>query len=133
MVLGIGTDIIEIARVKKALENKAFIERVFSKTEQDYCEARGAQAAASYAARFAGKEAVMKALGTGLAGGRLLEIEIMPDEKGKPQVFLSGSFALLAAENKVEQVMISLSHCRDYATAQAILVGGNKNENCDGV
>ncbi len=123
MILGIGTDIIEIGRVAKALQNAGFIERVFTKAEQRYCDSRGAQSVASYAARFAGKEAVMKALGSGLAGGRLLEIEILPDEKGKPEVKLAGSFAGLAASSGVANIMISLSHCREYATAQTILLG----------
>lgn len=123
MILGIGTDIIEIGRIEKALENTAFIERVFSKAERRYCDSRGAQAAASYAARFAAKEAVMKALGTGLTGGRLLDIEILPDDRGKPEVNLTGSFAALADSVGVTSIMISLSHCREYATAQTVLWG----------
>ncbi|MBR4695046.1 MAG: 4'-phosphopantetheinyl transferase superfamily protein, partial [Selenomonadaceae bacterium] len=71
MVVGIGTDIVEVQRVRKALENARFKERVYTQGEIDYCEKRGGQAAASYAARFSGKEAVLKAFGTGLRRGTL--------------------------------------------------------------
>ncbi|WP_346354866.1 holo-ACP synthase [Azotosporobacter soli] len=123
MILGIGTDVIEIDRIKKAIQNPAFLERVFSPNERTYCNGRGKQAFASYAARFAGKEAVMKALGTGLSGGKLVEIEIMPDAKGKPVVSLTGAFDKIANEIGVQKIYLSLSHCREYATAQAVVWG----------
>ena len=85
MVIGIGCDIIEIVRIKKAVERASFSERVFTPEEREYCSSRGLQAAASYAARFAAKEAVLKALGTGLRGGSLQEISITNDALGKPQ------------------------------------------------
>ena len=66
LIVGIGTDIVEIARVKRAAAREAFLMRVYTEAERAYCESRGVQRMASYAARFAGKEAVMKALGTGL-------------------------------------------------------------------
>ena len=96
MIRGIGTDIIEIARVKRAADSEAFCRRVYTQAERAYCESRGVQQMASYAARFAGKEAVLKALGTGLRGGTLHDVEILPDELGAPQVHLSGYFAQLA-------------------------------------
>ena len=71
LIVGIGTDIVEIARVKRAAAREAFLMRVYTEAERAYCESRGVQRMASYAARFAGKEAVMKALGTGLRGGTL--------------------------------------------------------------
>ena len=71
LIVGIGTDIVEIARVKRAAAREAFLMRVYTEAERSYCESRGVQRMASYAARFAGKEAVMKALGTGLRGGTL--------------------------------------------------------------
>ena len=86
MLAGIGTDIVEISRVGKALVNPRFRERVYTPAERRYCEGRGASMTASFAARFAGKEAVLKAFGTGLRGGTLQEIEILPDELGCPQV-----------------------------------------------
>lgn len=66
MIKGLGIDIIEIGRIKKAIENENFLARVFTVKEIAYCEAKKAQKMASYAARFAGKEAVLKAFGTGL-------------------------------------------------------------------
>ena len=126
MVVGLGTDIIEISRVHKALDNARFIERVFTESERVYCDSRGAQRDASYAARFAGKEAVLKAFGTGLRGGTLLEIEILPDALGCPQVSLYGYYAQLAAEKGVSRICISLSHAREYAVAQCIFEGEDR-------
>lgn len=121
VIIGTGIDIIEIKRVKKAIESRRFVQRVFTQKEIDYCESRGAQAAASYAARFAGKEAIMKSFGTGLRKGALVEIEILPDKLGCPKVSLQGCFCRLAQEKKVTEIHISLSHAREYATAQVIL------------
>lgn len=124
MILGIGIDVIEIERVKAALEQPRFASRVFTAAEQSYCESRGAQRFASYAVRFAGKEAVLKALGTGLSKGRWTDVEILPDEAGRPTVRLSGIFGELAAARGVSRIHISLSHAREYAAAQAVLWGG---------
>ena len=82
---------------------------------------RGAAAAASYAARWAGKEAVLKAFGTGLREGKLSDIEILPDALGCPRVTLQGHFRELAEERGYDQILISLSHAREYAVAQCIL------------
>lgn len=120
MILGTGIDIIEIERIKKAIKNKRFLERVFTTNEIKYCQSRGAQSAASYAARFAGKEAVLKAFGTGLVKGTLLDIEILPDGKGCPHVFLNGFFGEEAKRLEVNKIFISLSHAHAYATAQVI-------------
>ncbi|MFA6850053.1 MAG: holo-ACP synthase [Selenomonadaceae bacterium] len=121
MIVGTGIDIIEIKRVRKAIESQKFVQRVFTQKEIVYCESRGVQAAASYAARFAGKEAIMKALGTGLRKGSLVEIEILSDALGCPTVSLNGYFCELAQEKRVTDIHISLSHAREYAAAQAIL------------
>ena len=120
MIAGIGTDIIEIARVEKAA-TPAFLKRVYTEREQEYCEARGAGRYASYGARWAGKEAVLKAFGTGLRRGSLLDIEILNDELGCPKVQLSGYFEQLAREMGISRVWLSLSHARDYATAQCVM------------
>ena len=85
MVTGIGMDIVEVARVDKAVARDSFVSRVFTPAEIAYCRSRGQQAGQSFAARFAGKEAVLKAFGTGLRGGSLTEIEILPDDLGCPQ------------------------------------------------
>ncbi len=123
MILGIGTDIIEIKRVRNAMGNPRFLERVYTAKEREYCNSRGKQAAASYAARFAGKEAVLKAFGTGLRGGNLLDIEILPDELGCPGVELYGYYKDLADQKGVTSVHLSLSHAMEYATAQCVLEG----------
>lgn len=124
MIIGTGIDIVEISRIKDAIIRPSFITRVFTPDERQYCESRGVQKASSYAARFAGKEAVMKAFGTGLAGGSLQDIEIFLDDRGCPHVKLSGQFAILAKDKSVGEVYISLTHAREYAAAQAILWGG---------
>ena len=120
LIAGIGTDIIEIARVEKAA-GPAFIKRVYTEKEQSYCEARGAGKFASYAARWAGKEAVMKAFGTGLRGGSLLDIEILPDELGCPRVTLVGCFKELAEKKGITNIWISLSHAKAYAVAECVM------------
>lgn len=122
MLLGIGTDIVELERVRKALENQRFVERVYTEGEREYCEGRGAQRTASYAARWAGKEAVLKAFGTGLREGKLTEIEILPDELGCPQVTLAGVFAEMA-QRRGARLQVSLSHARAFATAVCIMEG----------
>lgn len=116
-------DIVEVARIKRALGNDRFRERVYTPGEIEYCAARGAGYAQSYAARFAGKEAIMKAFGTGLRGGKLTDMEILPDELGCPQVHLGGYFAQLARERGVKRIWISLSHTREYGVAQCVMEG----------
>lgn len=123
MLIGVGCDVIEIARVKKAIEREAFVERVYAPEEIAYCRGRGAQAAASFAARFAAKEAVLKALGTGLRGGELQEIVITNDALGKPSVQLLGYHAELAAQLGVNNIAISMSHSRETAMAYVIMEG----------
>lgn len=123
MIKGIGTDIVEVKRMEKALENPRFIARVFTPGEQAYCESRGAQRVESYAARFCAKEAVTKAFGTGLRGGKLLEIEVRNDSLGAPYVELSGYFSTLAHKKHIQCVWISLSHTEQYATAQCVMEG----------
>ena len=123
MLIGVGCDVIEIERVRKAIERDAFLQRVFAKEEIAYCMSRGAQAAASFAARFAAKEAVLKALGTGLRGGELQEIVITNDALGKPSVQLLGYHAELAAQLGVNNIAISMSHSRETAMAYVIMEG----------
>ena len=113
MIVGIGCDIIEIERIARAIKRESFIRRVFTAEEAAYCQRRGQQAAASFAARFAAKEAVLKALGTGL--------RVDNDGLGKPLVQLSGHFAMLAKQLGVKNIQISLSHSRELATAYVIM------------
>jgi len=126
MIIGIGIDIIEIHRIEKAIQMPAFLTRVFTEQERVYCDGRGRQRAASYAARFAGKEAVLKALGTGFSGGTWQDIEIVPKDGGQPQVFLRGHFAEVAERLHVVEIHISLTHAQMYAAAEALLWGDVK-------
>lgn len=126
MIVGIGCDIIEIERIARAIKSESFIRRVFTAEEAAYCQRRGQQAAASFAARFAAKEAVLKALGTGLREGSLQEIAVDNDGLGKPLVQLSGHFAMLAKQLGVKNIQISLSHSRELATAYVIMEDGNE-------
>lgn len=124
MIVGVGCDIIEIKRIARAIKSESFIRRVFTAEEAAYCQRRGQQAAASFAARFAAKEAVLKALGTGLREGSLQEIAVDNDGLGKPLVQLSGNFAMLAKQLRVKNIQISLSHSRELATAYVIMEDG---------
>ena len=123
MLIGVGCDVIEIARVQKAIERAAFVKRVFTPAEIAYCESRGKQAAASFAARFAAKEAVLKALGTGLRGGELQEIVITNDALGKPSVQLLGYHGQLASKLGVKNILLSMSHSREMALAYVVMEG----------
>lgn len=123
MILGIGSDIIHIPRVARAIVNERFLQRVYTARERAYAESRGKGRAASLAARFAGKEAILKAFGTGLRDGQLTDVEILPDVLGAPKVHLGGYFAARAAEMGVINAWITLSHERDYAIAYCVLEG----------
>ncbi|WP_462331913.1 holo-ACP synthase [Schwartzia sp. (in: firmicutes)] len=112
-----GIDLVEVGRVEKAIKKQHFIDTVYTKAEQEYCDARGKGRAASYAARWAGKEAVLKALGTGLSGGSLTEIEILNDEAGCPHVTLSGKLSERAASLGISEISVSLTHVKEYAAA----------------
>lgn len=120
-MFAVGNDIIEIERIKKAIERrgKPFLDLVFTSSEQAYCS-NFSFPFPSFAARFAAKEAVAKALGTGI-GEKLAftDIEIVKDETGKPQVHLHGKGKSLLP--KGAQLQISLSHCKDYAVATALV------------
>ncbi|PKN73996.1 MAG: ACP synthase [Candidatus Cloacimonetes bacterium HGW-Cloacimonetes-3] len=124
MIIGIGTDIIAISRIKKAIEaNERFVDKIFTPQEISYCTGR-ANPSQSFAARFAAKEAVMKALGTGWDGIiNWVDIEVMPDDKGCPKLILHGAAKQMMVNNNIKEVHISLSHEKDYAIAFAVLEG----------
>jgi len=121
MIVGIGIDMVEVERIRSAVANKHFCDKVYTANEQDYCKRRGQGAAQSYAARFAGKEAILKALGTGFRGGSFLDMEIFHDELGAPQVILSGHVAETAKEKGVTKIHLSLTHLKEYAAAECIM------------
>lgn len=121
MIIGVGCDIIEIERIRKAIGRTSFVKRVFSCEEINYCNNRRKQAAASYAARFAVKEAVLKAFGTGFRQGSLTEITLVNDSLGKPSVKLSGYHAQLAKSLNVKKIHVSVSHSCDNAMAYIVM------------
>ncbi|MBR2142884.1 holo-ACP synthase [Anaerovibrio sp.] len=123
MIIGVGIDIIELKRVKKAIESEAFIDRVYTKGEAEYCRGRGRTGVQSFAGRFAAKEAVLKAFGTGLRKGSMQEIEVINDELGCPQVKLYGWFEALAQAKGVKKIWLSISHSGDNAVAQCVMEG----------
>lgn len=122
-VVGVGTDIIEIARIQKAAANKIdhnFIRRVFTEQEISFCSTRR-NPWPSLAARFSAKEAVFKALGTGLTNWH--EVEILGGGGKPPQVVLTGAAAQKATTLGISKVMVSLSHDHERAIAFAVAVG----------
>ena len=122
MIFGIGTDLIEVERVAQKMEKKAgFKELVFSADEIIYCEARTYKYE-HYAARFAAKEAFLKAIGTGWRNGTAFnEIEIYNDEEGKPEIRFHGLTAKTIAELKLGKIFVSLSHLKTMACAMVII------------
>ena len=122
MIFGIGTDLIEVERVAEKMEKKAgFKELVFSADEIIYCEARTFKYE-HYAARFAAKEAFLKAIGTGWRNGTAVnEIEIYNDEEGKPEIRFHGLTAKTIADLKLGKIIVSLSHLKTMACAMVII------------
>lgn len=110
----VGTDIIEISRVKKLIDSKEknALKSIFTRREIEYCEARKVQKYQSYAARFAAKEAIYKALSDFVPKNyKFIDFEVVNNEKGKPEVCLGFEISGL------ESIEISLSHCKEYAVA----------------
>lgn len=121
MIFGLGTDIVEVERIKKKVEsNNGFKEKIFTSLEIQYCESQTFKAQ-NYAARFAAKEAFFKALGTGWIGEMsFLEIEILKDDLGKPILKLYGKVKEEADLKGIKTLHISLSHIK--STAQAVVI-----------
>jgi holo-[acyl-carrier protein] synthase len=122
-IIGIGLDLVKIARVRAAAERwqERFLKRVFTEAECRYCFQR-ASPYASLAARFAVKEAVLKALGTGWSQGvRWVDIEVLPDRTGRPQASVEGRVRSLIREVGVTNIHVTLSHDAEYAMAEAVL------------
>ncbi len=116
----VGVDMIEIDRVRGVLERhpRRFLERVYTAEEAAFCRGRVAE----LAARFAAKEAVMKALGTGARSVAWRDIEVLPDRRGKPLVYLYGGAAQRAERIGLEAIDISLSHLDSFAVAVVVCV-----------
>jgi holo-[acyl-carrier protein] synthase len=119
MVLGLGTDLIETKRVQESIARfgERFLERIFTAGEIAYCT-RKKNAAESFAARFAAKEAGAKALGTGISRGvSWKEFEVKREASGKPSLHMSGRAAELAEAMGVRRIQLSLTHSRELAMA----------------
>ncbi|TCO73159.1 holo-ACP synthase [Marinisporobacter balticus] len=119
---GIGIDIIEIERIGNAISrNDQFLKRIFTSKEITYFEEINYRIN-TIAGNFAVKEAIMKALGTGLRNFKWVDIEIHRDDLGKPSVILYKNAKKIAAEQGIEEILISISHSKDYAVAQALAI-----------
>ena len=118
MISGIGIDSIEVERVNnQILKESRFKEKIFTPKEISYCETKKYRAQ-NYAARFSAKEAFLKALGTGWRYGlSYKDIEIVNDDLGKPEIVLYGKAKKFAAENKIVNIHVSLTHLKHIATA----------------
>jgi holo-[acyl-carrier protein] synthase len=119
MIVGIGNDIIEISRIEKIISQygKRFLDRHFTQKEQDYCM-QFKTSSRNFSGRFAAKEAIVKALGSGIQVGiGWLDIEIVNNNQGKPEVSFSKRLHALFPQI---HVMVSISHSHAYATAMAV-------------
>ena len=118
--MGLGVDIVEIDRMRLALSRRSRMkERLFSEEERWYCEHK-AQPEIHYALRFAAKEAVLKALGTGFSGMQFLDVEVARDERGKPYPRLYGAAKKYADEMGIVEMHLSLSYTQTTAVASAV-------------
>jgi len=124
MIYGIGIDVVEVDRIEAAIKRQGemFLAKLFTDREREYCE-RQARPALHYAARFAAKEAVSKAFGTGIGGqAGWLEMEVLRGESGAPKMVFTGNAADFLMSEGIAEVQVSLSHARDYAAANAVAI-----------
>ena len=128
MKVMVGTDIIEVKRIQKCIEDteEKFLNRVFTQKEIQYCESKKSMKYEHYAARFAGKEAAFKAVSKLLRDKYSISwknIEITNEENGKPQIhFVSLTKELEKEKSKIQSIDISLSHLKEYATANVAII-----------
>ena len=129
-ILGIGTDIVECLRIAQMIERhgELFITRVYTQHEIQYCHSRKL-ATPHFAGRWAAKEAVLKALGTGWRRGiSWRDVEIHNEPGGRPTVRLRGGARDVVEQLGISQMLISISHCRSHATAYALAEGASKED-----
>jgi holo-[acyl-carrier protein] synthase len=127
-IIGIGTDIIECLRIAQMIERHGdlFINRVYTAHEIQYCQSRK-QSTQHYAGRWAAKEAILKALGTGWRKGiSWRDIEVRNEPGGRPVVALRGGARDVIEQLGITEMLISISHCRSHATAYALAQGADK-------
>ena len=121
-MLGIGCDLADVERIEKAIARNGFKERVFTPDEIAYCTGPHGDKAQSYAARFAAKEAFLKAIGTGLRGsGQLTELSVTNDDLGKPELRVTGYYASYIEKMGVTKIHLTLSHTATTAMAVVML------------
>ena len=123
MIISIGIDIVEVYRISETIQRTPrFVERVFTAKERAYCESKGAASAQSYAARFAAKEAFLKALKTGWRGKiTWQDMEILNDAQGVPNLEIKGEARALLDNLGADKIHLSMSHTTDHAVAQVVL------------
>jgi holo-[acyl-carrier protein] synthase len=125
-IAGIGTDIVECLRIGRMIEQhgELFLTRVYTPREIRYCQGRK-HATEHFAGRWAAKEAVLKCLGTGWRRGLCwTDIEVRNDPQGKPHILMRGAARDHAQKMQIADILLSISHCRAYATAYALAVRG---------
>ncbi|MDR0704644.1 MAG: holo-ACP synthase [Planctomycetaceae bacterium] len=123
-LIGIGTDIIECERIDRMVQRHGshFVDRVFTKREIQYCTDRKSSDQ-HFAGRWAAKEAVLKALGTGwISGIAWTDVEVVNESSGAPRIQLHGGAAKIAEEKQLSEIQISISHCKSHAIAFAAAV-----------
>ena len=122
MIVGIGNDIIEIERIEKAISRESFKNKVYTQRELENIEKRGDRVE-TYAGIFSAKEAISKAIGTGVREFSLTDLEILNDDLGKPYVVVSERLdKIIKSKKENYQIEISISHSKKYATAIAVIV-----------
>lgn len=122
MIIGLGTDIVEIGRIRGMIDRHGdnFLKRCFTEDEIAYA-AKHRDSAVRYAGRWAAKEAVVKVLGTGFVKGITFhDIEVLPLDSGQPRIALSGGAHDIATGMGIQSVLITISHAQEYATATAV-------------
>lgn len=128
-VFGIGIDVVEVGRIASSIGEfgDRFVSKIFTASERQYCELR-ARPELHFAARFAAKEAVAKALGTGI-GKELgwLDMEIVRGENGEPSLLLTGAGKEFCERHHIVEIKISLTHAKEYAAANAVALVSTKN------
>jgi len=121
MIFGIGTDIVEVERFQKRMDNETFLHLVYTSNEIAYCN-EGANRVERFAARFAAKEAFFKALGTGFSGDiEFTQAEVVHNSDGRPSLIISGAASKKIKDFGIKNIHLSLSHEKKYATAFVIL------------
>jgi len=125
MVIALGVDLIEVERIKRAIERwgDRFLQRIFTPREIEYCS-RQRLPHVSYAGRYAAKEAILKVLGVGWRDGiSWRDIEVLTDKQGRPYVSLDGRAEVYCRQRNIKDILLSISHTDSYALCQSLALG----------